>query len=60
MRWTINGANDRKALRVKHSVLAEPVNGQDYPALIDAYQRILERLSREMHSEISSVLSSEK
>ncbi len=54
--WTINKGNDQNALVVKRSVFNEPVKGNEYTALIAAYDRVLVRFSREVHSTLESII----
>ncbi len=54
--WTINRENDRNALVVKRTVMSEPVNGKDYSALIEAYDRVLVRFSREVQARLEGIM----
>jgi uncharacterized lipoprotein YmbA len=54
--WTINRENDQDALVVKRSVFREPVNGNDYTALIAAYDRVLADYSREVQATLAGIM----
>jgi len=46
--WTISGGNDNKVKVSTRSRYSEPVQGQDYTALVQAYSKILASLSRDI------------
>jgi uncharacterized lipoprotein YmbA len=51
-RWSVSREEDRKILFVHESIVKEPVEGQDYDALVEAMSRALAGLSREIASAI--------
>jgi hypothetical protein len=51
-RWSVSREEDRKILFVHESILKEPVEGQDYDALVEAMSRALAGLSREIAAAI--------
>ena len=46
--WTISGSKENKVIVFKRSNYSEPVPGQDYGALVQAYSKILASLSRDI------------
>jgi uncharacterized lipoprotein YmbA len=56
VRWTIHRGTEQNALTVEHSVIREPVKGDGYPALIDAYQQAVLRFSQQIEGKIESLL----
>jgi len=48
VRWTVYREEDRKILSARESTVKEPVEGQDYDALVGAMSRALADLSREI------------
>jgi len=51
-RWSVSHEEDRKILVVQESIVKEPVEGQDYDALVGAMSRALAGLSREIAAAI--------
>jgi len=51
-RWSVSREEDRKILFVRESIKKEPVEGQDYDALVKAMSRALEAVSREIAAAI--------
>ena len=51
-RWSVSREEDRKILSVRESTVKEPVEGQDYDALVEAMSRALAGLSREIAAAI--------
>ena len=51
-RWSVSREEDRKILFVHESIIKEPVEGQDYDALVEAMSRALAGLSREIAAAI--------
>jgi uncharacterized protein len=46
--WSVSREEDKKILSVRESIVKEPVEGQDYDALVEAMSRSLAALSREI------------
>jgi uncharacterized lipoprotein YmbA len=46
VRWMISRTSTQDSLVVEHSVLSEPINGNEYTDLVAAYDRILVKLSK--------------
>jgi uncharacterized protein len=53
--WTITGRQPGNVLRVRNSVIREPVQSEDYEAFVAANSRVLAVLSREMAREIMEI-----
>jgi uncharacterized lipoprotein YmbA len=51
-RWSVSREEDRKILFVHESIVKEPVEGQDYDALVEAMSRALAGVSREIAAAI--------
>lgn len=51
-RWSVSREEDKKILFVRESIVKEPVEGQDYDALVGAMSRALAGLSREIAAAI--------
>jgi len=51
-RWFVSREEDRKILSARESIVKEPVEGQDYDALVGAMSRALAGLSREIAAAI--------
>jgi uncharacterized lipoprotein YmbA len=51
-RWSVHREGDRKILSARESIVREPVEGDDYDALVGAMSRALATLSREIASAI--------
>ena len=46
--WMVSGSKENKVIVSKRSSYSEPVQGQDYGALVQAYSKILASLSRDI------------
>jgi len=51
-RWSVSREEDGKILSARESTVKEPVEGQDYDALVEAMSRALAGLSREVAAAI--------
>ncbi len=53
--WGVIPRGERHAVLVRRSVLSEPTDGGDYPALVAAHDRLLEALAREVAQAIAAL-----
>ncbi len=56
-RWTILAGNSKEILMRKHSAFTQEADGIGYDALVAAENRLLEQLSREIASAVTSIAS---
>lgn len=54
-RWVITSGDSKEILVVKKSHIVEPVQGQEYNAIINAHSRALEKLSVEIAQTLAAV-----
>lgn len=50
--WIVTSANDDTVLVAQRSVIVESVGGSDYPSLVDAHTRAVQRLSAEIEVQL--------